>query len=310
MRNARYLAVLSVALSVAATGLSAAERPTERVTPAPEINAQAVIWRTFEPPTDAEAGDVWVNPKDGMEMVYIAPGACRLGVSDVGIEVRLAGYWIGRTEVTNGQYQRFVQATRHRAPDYWKGGQFPAGLESFPVVFTGWDDARAYAEWAGGWLPSELEWEKAARGGDGRRFPWGNWWDRKRCRNFELIKGKTYSTPEEGRSALLLWSLSHDLVREGPVAVGSYPGGASLYGCLDMAGNVSEWCADRYDGDAYEQYAKGDLRPPGRGDTRVLRGGSWGNVVPMDFSAAARSSARPALRRDHGIGFRCARGWR
>jgi len=315
----------------AASG-SQEQRPAELVKPAPQANPKAVVWRTPTPPTHPEAGDVWVNPKDDMEMVYVAPGEFRLGTSDAQIDawvkehperegkprlfadeqpqcrVNLPGYWIGRTEVTNAQYLRFVLATSHRAPEHLKDGQIPSGLENFPVVFVDWEDARAYCEWAGGRLPSELEWEKAARGGDGRAFPWGNEWDAKRCRNFELLVGRRCGT-DEWYLAGAAWLSSHDPVREeGPAAVGSYPAGVSPYGCLDMAGNVWEWCADRYDKNAYQRYAKGDLTPPKSGDYKMLRGGSWSffDNPPTYFRCAFRFSSRPDVRYDY-IGFRCAR---
>jgi formylglycine-generating enzyme required for sulfatase activity len=335
-RVARHLGiVLCLAASIATASGAVKKRPTERVSPAPKLNANAVIWRTPKPPTKPQAGDVWVNPRDGMEMVYIAPGKFILGTSDAHIDrwpkerpedrrewlkieqplkleqpqcrVNLPGYWIGRTEVTNAQYLRFVQATGHRAPDHWKGAQIPPRLENSPVVFVDWQDAHAYCKWAGGRLPSELEWEKAARGTDGRIFPWGNQWDAKRCRNFELITGKTYPSPDAWGVAMRQWLRSHDPVREGPTAVGSYSAGASPYGCMDMAGNVWEWCADWFDGGAYEGYAKGDLTPPRSGTHRVLRGGSWYEVLPHYFRCANRywNIPRP---RNYLFGFRCARG--
>jgi len=313
-----FAVVLCLAALIAAIPVAAAEdRPTERVSPAPQVNPNAVLWRTPQPPAKPQAGDVWVNPKDGMEMVYIAPGEFTLGTSDAQIDawlkehpadtrkmfrdehpqcrVNLPGYWIGRTEVTNAQYLRFVEATGHRTPNHWEGGQVPSGLKNCPVVWVDCLAASAYCEWAGGHLPSELRWEKAARGADGRIFPWGNQWDSKRCRNNA----------------------------EGPAAVGSYPTGASPYGCADMAGNVWEWCADWYDESAYQRYAKGDLTAPNSGEYMVLRGGSWGNVTPYYFRCADRNGSRPPGYRDYGtddsrltyfdfgvesdVGFRCAR---
>jgi len=333
-KGAGLLLFLALMLGVFSAGYAGAEaRPTEKVAPPPEVNPNAVIWRTPEPPKEAQAGDVWVNPKDGMEMVFVAPGEFVLGTSDAQIDtwlkehpsvkrdafkkeqpqcrVNLPGYWMGRTEVTNAQYLRFVQATGHGAPKHWKGRKVPSGLDRFPVVMVSWEDAHAYAEWAGGRLPSELEWEKAARGADGRIFPWGNQWDSTRCRNFESITGSMkYATFEERVSAAGRWLGSHDTVREGPAAVGGYGAGASPYGCLDMAGNVWEWCGDWYEEKAYQRYAKGDLKPPGSGTFRVLRGGSWdswnyGN--PRDFCCADRYSNDPAYRNGSG-GFRCVRG--
>ncbi len=329
--NWAVLVVAACILVAAAVPACAAaqERPTERVSPAPEVNSTAVVWRTPEPPTNPQAGDVWMNPRDGMEMVYVASGEFILGTSDAQIDawlgehptderswfegeqpqcqVNLPGYWIGRTEVTNAQYLLFVQATGQRAPEHWEDGRPPAGLENFPVVNVSWEDARAYCAWAGGRLPTELEWEKAARGADGRVFPWGNEWDATRYRNFEAVTGRSYASNTERVSAVLAWSREHDGVREGPVAVGSYPSGASPYGCQDMAGNVWEWCQDWYDEQAYRRYARGDLTPPASGTYKVLRGGSWYGGRPQSFRCADRYSDHPVYRYG-GYGFRCARG--
>jgi formylglycine-generating enzyme required for sulfatase activity len=325
-----FAILISLVAPIAAGSIAAAQkRLSERVSPAPEVNPKAVVWRTPAPPASPEAGDVWVNPKDGMEMVYVAPGEFILGTSDAQIDswlkehpgdkrewfkgqqpqcrVRLDGYWIGRTEVTNTQYLRFVRATGHRAPFRWKGGQIPSGLEDFPVVFVDFEDAHAYCEWAGGRLPTELEWEKAARGTDGRIFPWGNQWDGKRCRNFELIAGRAFARVGEWDTASRNWLQVHDPIREGPAAVGSYPAGASPYGCLDMAGNAWEPCADWYDEEAYGRYAKGDLRPPASGTSKVFRGGSWSNGYLRDFRCAPRIGIPPVIGSDD-FGFRCARG--
>jgi len=277
-----------------------------------------VVWRTTAPPAEPQAGDVWVNPKDGMEMVYIAPGEFTLGTSEAQVaawlkdhpsdkrewfqgeqptcRVKLPGYWMGRTEVTNAQYLRFVKATGLRAP------------ERFPVVNVNWDEARAYCAWASGRLPSELEWEKAARGTDGRAFPWGEAWDSRRCRNFEALSGEQYTTAEKWGADLAGWLGSHDKVREGPAAVGSYQAGASPYGCLDMAGNVWEWGGDWYDESAYQRYARGDLTPPASGSARLVRGGSWYDGNPRFFRCAYRYFGDPANRYYRYFGFRCVRG--
>jgi iron(II)-dependent oxidoreductase len=226
--------------------------------------------------------------------------------------VNLPRFWIGRTEITNAQYLRFVRAAGHRAPDHWKGGQIPSGQESFPVAYVSWEDADAYARWADGRLPSELEWEKAARGADGRVFPWGDQWDDKRCRNIDLILGRKCETVGQLASALRSWTESHHPVSDGPAAVGAYAAGASPYGCLDMAGNVWEWCADWYDEKAYPRYAKGDLAPPRSGTSKVLRGGSWDYPNPTGFLCTYyRHHSTPDDRSDFNVfspyGFRCAR---
>jgi len=252
MRATRCLVITLCAMLSLVTGSlsgAVAERPTEQVVPAPQVNPKAVVWRTPRPPANPQAGDVWVNPKDGMEMAYVAAGEFILGTSNAQLDawlkeyrndkpdmsqdeqprarVRLPGFWIGRTEVTNAQYLRFVLATRHRTPGHWEGGAIPAGLGSFPVVYVNWYDASAYSKWAGGRLPTELEWEKGARGAAGRIFPWGDQWDSKRCRSYERIAGRKYEAADEYESDEKIWFDAHDAVREGPVAVGSYPAGAS-----------------------------------------------------------------------------------
>jgi formylglycine-generating enzyme required for sulfatase activity len=156
----------------------------------------------------------------GLEFIKIPAGDFRYG--DNKQKVRLDDFWISRTPVTNVQYKLFVDATRTQAPSHWSNGQIPAGKERHPVVNVSWDDAQAFCRWAGVSLPGEQQWEKAARGADGRTYPWGEPApDATRC-NFNNQAGGT--TP-----------------------VGNYPAGASPYGLLDMAGDVWEWCADAHE---------------------------------------------------------------
>jgi formylglycine-generating enzyme required for sulfatase activity len=311
------------------------ERPTERASPPPQCNANAVVWRTPKPPEDPQKGDIWINPKDGMQMVYVAAGEFILGTSEAehdtwvrehpGVNygyvfhdeqpqcrVRLPGYWIGRTQVTNAQYLRFAQATGHGLPhqfEQFAGDKVPAGRDDFPVVGVTWDDARAYCVWSGCRLPTELEWEKAARGTDGRTFPWGFKWDSGRCRNVESLTGKTYLNYEELVTAVKTWNRTHNMVWDAATAVGSFPAGASPYGCLDMIGNAGQWCADWYEGEAYRRYASGDLTAPTRGQYswRVVRGDTF-YMLPLNFRCASRAPDLPEggpLSAAHSI--RCAR---
>jgi formylglycine-generating enzyme required for sulfatase activity len=166
----------------------------------------------------------------------------------------LPDYTMAKTPVTNAQYAAFVKAAGHEPPEHWKGGKPPQGKEDHPVVNVTWYDAMAYCKWlaeATGKpyrLPSEAEWEKAARGTDGRIYPWGNEWDAKRCNTGE--GGKVDTTP-----------------------VGSYPQGASPYGLLDMAGNVWELTLSLHRPYPYQSDdGREDLSAQG---SRVLRGGSW-----------------------------------
>jgi formylglycine-generating enzyme required for sulfatase activity len=146
-------------------------------------------------------------------------------------------------------------------------------------------DAQAYCRWAKLALPSEAEWEKAARGGDGRKWPWGNDWDPGNRCNFadqscpadfivtDNATGKTLAQEMKERGGQ--WDREHDDGYSFTAPVGSFPKGASPCGALDMAGNVWQWCEDWFDAQAYARYGQGDFSPPPTGTMRVARGGSW-----------------------------------
>lgn len=202
-------------------------------------------------------------------------------------ELTLPEYHIGRYPVTNAEYAEFVHATGRRAPRHWVGQTYPEELSSHPVVYVTWHDALAYVEWLQEKtgqpyrLPTEAEWEKAARGADGRLWPWGNDWDEQKC-NMKL-SGPGGTTPARQYS----------------------PAGDSPYGCADMAGNVWEWCSTLYK--AYP-YTTDDGRENLDTDgNRVLRGGSWYAENPGWVRCAARIDLRPAFD-DDNLGFRVARG--
>jgi formylglycine-generating enzyme required for sulfatase activity len=237
---------------------------------------------------------VMENDKDGSLLVLIPGGRSLVGGKGTNegggpFEVDLPAFSLGMYPVTNTQYKRFVHATGHRPPneaDYgspvWTGESFPSEKGDHPAACVSWDDARAYCEWAGGRLPAELEWEKAARGVDGREYPWGNGWDQSKCRN------------AKNRGS------------EKTCSVWDYPQSRSPWGLCQMMGNVWEWCEDWYDKHAYARYRRGDLRPPACGSCRVLRGGSWYVGYPGYFRCAYRFSLAPAPRIDE-CGFRLAR---
>ncbi|MFZ5918849.1 MAG: SUMF1/EgtB/PvdO family nonheme iron enzyme [Chloroflexota bacterium] len=200
--------------------------------------------------------------------------------------VYLDAFLIDKWEVSNQQFTAFVIATGYQTDaekrgesQTWRTFNTP-DRESFPVIWTSWNDADAYCRWAGKRLPTEAEWEKAARGTDGRIWPWGNSWQSGRA-----------NTGDGGAGSI--------------VAVGSYPTSASPYGVMDTTGNVWEWVADWYDPLWYGKSPANNPGGPLSGVSRVLRGGAFGNP-PWEVRAAHRHSGGPdGYAPDHG--FRCAR---
>jgi formylglycine-generating enzyme len=194
-------------------------------------------------------------------------------------EVMVSEYQIGIVPVTVGMYEEYVAATKGaKMPDAPKDFNQDWSKKDHPMVNVSWHDAQKFAEWATKvakitlLLPSEAQWEKAARGVDGREYPWGNDWDSSKCCCGENSNGGTAS-------------------------VGSYPSGANeQYGLLDMAGNVWEWCLDWYGADWYKnpESFKNDPSGPMKGSTRVLRGGSWWSHAPIVFRCACRYEIAPA----------------
>ena len=227
-----------------------------------------------------------INPKDGAEMVYVPAGQFTMGDNDMNKslhdcpqhKVYLDAFWIYKNLASVAQYRKFCKATGRKMPDPpdwgWK--------DDHPIVNVTKDDAKAYCDWAGASLPIEAQWEKAARGTDGRKYPWGNQWD----------PGKLQCSKK-------------DLGDAGSTApVGSYPGGASPYGCLDMAGNVWQWCADWYDESYYAKSPARNPTGPATGADRVMRGGSWIIDFVRNFRCADRVRNLPDVRIGL-IGFRC-----
>lgn len=231
-----------------------------------------------EPPVTART-------EDGSELVLVPAGGFWMGSGDgVGHDmprhrVYLDAFHIDKHEVTNTLYQRFMNATGHREPRYVQDSKWNHPRQ--PVVGVSWHDAEAYCRWAGKRLPTEAEWEKAARGTDERRYPWGNEWDKNRANGSESGIGRT--TP-----------------------VGQYPGGASPYGAEDMAGNVSEWVADWYDANYYQGSPERNPRGPEFGSAKVVRGGSY-YYQPLNVRSSLRNHHSPDNRFDD-FGFRCAKG--
>jgi len=201
--------------------------------------------------------------------------------------VHVDAFVIDQVEVTNERYLAFVATTGHRNPPnpYGTGALVSAkGIEQLPVVQVTWYDAKAYCAWAKKRLPTEAEWEKAARGTDGRTYPWGN---------------------DEATSTRA--NYDREWVNEKTLyAVGSLPGGDSPYGIKDMSGNAREWVQDWYDPDYYQNAPTTNPQGPDKGIVRVIRGGSWHSPL-ADITATARGRGGFALQ-THGTGFRCVRG--
>ncbi len=219
-----------------------------------------------------------------MVMVLVPPGPFIMG-SDEGRDdaqpvrtVWLSGYYVDKLEVSNGIYSRFVEETGRRVPIFqWLDEVNSPG---FAVCGVSQFDSRAFALWAGKRLPTEAEWEKAARGEDGRQWPWGN--------EFDRGKGNFHWNDDP-------WE------KVGPV--GAFPEGASPYGALDMAGNVYEWCEDLYDPDYYKRSPDRDPPACTEGELAVMRGGDWvkGHKASRCWERYWRAAPGTSL----GIGFRC-----
>jgi formylglycine-generating enzyme required for sulfatase activity len=264
--------------------------------------------------------------KDGMALVHVPAGSFAMG-SDVWDEelpvhnVYLNGYWIDQTEVTNAMFAKFIEATLYQTDaekigsgwdwnvneGVWRkveganwrqprgAGSDITGLENHPVVQVSWNDAQAYCEWAGRRLPTEAEWEKAARGSkDNRSYPWGD----------DVAEaGKRLNFAD--RNLPVNWAnLQADDGFEYTAPVGSYSLGVSPYGVLDMSGNVWEWTADRYSIDYYSRSEPQNPTGPANGKRHVLRGGSWFNDL-RDMRSAYRAADLPDASYTD-LGFRCS----
>ena len=210
-------------------------------------------------------------------MIFIAGGKFQMGRAG-GDEyetpvhaVTVSPFFIARTEVTNQEYQRFVTETGRKAPTHWPNGKFPANEANLPVVNVSWDDANDFAKWAGKRLPTEAEWEFAARGAESRLYPWGNAWNP--------------ASANAGRE-------NGGRISE----VGRFTAGASPFGVLDMCGNVWEWTSS-----SLLSYADGKVMAPGK----VIRGGAFN--VPSERATTTYRGVLPPERLGDKTGFRLAR---
>ncbi|MBN1812622.1 MAG: SUMF1/EgtB/PvdO family nonheme iron enzyme [Anaerolineae bacterium] len=282
--------------------------PTHTSTPAPTL--------TPTPTSVPVLGDIWTRPADGMEMVYVPAGEFKMGTDDEGVDyaqqlckqsrddcepewfaheqpahtVALSGFWIDQTEVTNEQYQRCVKTRACEEPAGW--GDRELNAPDQPVVYISWFDAKAYCEWAGARMPTDAEWEYAARGPESWVFPWGDKFDGARLNYCDARCESSYAdgTFDDGYAST--------------APVGGYSAGASWCGALDMAGNVWEWVVDWYAGDYYTYSPAQNPTGPFSGRYRVLRGGSRSDV-PYVVRSSHRYGYLPDST-DRDVGFRCA----
>ncbi len=258
-------------------------------------------WAIDTPSTAQLLPSVKVNQKDNADMVLIPAGKFLMGTSYQQLttilkanpslkrelfanevpqrKVDIDAFYIYKNEVTVAQYRVFCEKTNRKMPTEppWKW------QDNHPMVNVSWKDACAYAEWAGVLLPTEAQWEKAARGTDGNTYPWGPTWDCAKCSN------------PMGTSAPI----------KGTSPVGSFPAGASPYGVMDMSGNAWEWCADWYGESYYKTAISKNPTGPATGSFRVLRGGSWRSDNSRYLRTVDRGFAGPVLKISY-IGFRCA----
>lgn len=256
------------------------------------VSAISYLSLNYYSPPDKTAGD---------DMVYISAGEFVMGTDDEEPRILknphgyatafqeprkrrtiyLKGFYIDKYEVTNRQYQKFVKETNYRLPDHWQHtGTYPEGEGDYPVAFVTWWDAKTYCKWAGKRLPSEEEWEKAARGTDAREFPWGKEFDKTKANTWEAGLKNIHT-------------------------VGRHEAGKSPYGVYDLAGNVMEWTSTEY-----RQYQ----HPPGEESSNgqslwltmaILRGGAWSSDS-KDAQTFSRVLSEPGIK-SNGIGFRCAK---
>ncbi len=296
------------------------------VTPRPELPTHTPPPGPTRAPTAVVPGSTRVSDQDGMTLLYVPAGEFTMGSNDGSDNekpphpVYLDAFYIDQTEVTNAMFQKFVDATGYQTDAEKQGSgwafdpakkewsdtpdadwQHPrgsssnlSGLDNHPVVQVSWNDAQAYCQWAGRDLPTEAQWEKAARGTDERTYPWGN----------AKVAGNLLNFAD--RNLEVDWAdKTIDDGYQFTAPVGHYPDGASFYGALDMAGNVWEWVRDWY---AEKYYDTSPTRNPEnitKSDYRAVRGGGWSYVATV-VRASNRLRNLPDNRLGN-VGFRCAR---
>lgn len=276
------ITLISLSIACGSSADTSTEAPPEAATTEPTIATT---------PTLGERSSM-IREADGMTMMYVPEGEFTMGNDSSNFEreipaheVFLDAYWIDQTEITNVLYATCVAADGCKPPKETKSATYPEyfgnpDFDDYPVVYVSWDSATDYCAWVGGRLPTEAEWEKAARGTDGRNYTWGD--------NSEIT------------CSMANWGSCTD----DTAPVGSYEASKSPYGLYDTAGNVWEWVSDWYDEFYYQKSVSKNPPGPGSGEQRGLRGGAFDSLdskvrTTYRFSAVPRAA-------DYFIGFRCA----
>ena len=278
--------------------------PTSTHVPMPTPSATST---PFPPPG---IGSQRLAEIDGMTQVFVPEGAFLMGSPDGDPDafpherpqhsVWLDSYWLDQTEVTNAMYAGCVSEGACQPPRSSSANTYAAYYgnpvyDTYPVIWVDWSQAQAYCQWAGRRLPTEAEWEKAARGTVGQYYPWGN---------DPLSTAILADFQDVSASCSRAHYAACEPYRD-TVPVGERPAGASPFGALDMAGNVWEWVADWYAADTYQSSPESNPYGPEQGTQRVLRGGSFA----ANFSRDLRSAHRYPMAPDQTIyafGIRCA----
>ncbi len=259
-------------------------------TPAP---APTLIPTTTPAPSPTPGvGATRTSQKDDMVLMYVPAGEFKMGTTPIESTlinekpqhvVFVDAFWMDKTEITNARYALCVNDGKCAPPTLTQSATRPRyygnlDFNNYPLIGLTWDEAKNYCAWAGQRLPTEAEWEKAARGVTNWTYPWGNTSPDSTVLNFGRMIGDTSE-------------------------VNKYPKGSSQYGIWDLAGNVSEWIADWYDEKYYEASPAKNPTGAATGQTRVVRGGAW-DFPPQGLRAAQRQGANP-LTRAYNVGFRC-----
>jgi formylglycine-generating enzyme required for sulfatase activity len=292
----KYTGDVSNLLDAMSEAASAFSGKVTNETPIPKTMPKDIKGLTYLQ-KNAQGYNEYLNPKDSSVLIEIPDGVFIMGSddgypNDIPVQkLYLNSYFISKFEVTVRQFKKFVNATRYKtdaenskkllviglnnsmqqvADANW-GNPYFRQSDNNPVGFISWNDAKAYCKWAGLRLPNEVEWEKAARGTDGRQYPWGNDWDASKCNSGAEGDGFIHSSPS-----------------------GAFSNGVSPYGCFDMAGNVFEWCEEVYHGE------KGD-------GWHMVRGGSWFVFYDICRSSSRVYRKTVDLLDFVTIGFRVAR---